>query len=89
MLTQRLRRWTNIKTSLFQRVVFAGMIVNYCCRNHSSLQDIDEFVCTEQLRERTKQCKLREEKYNKHQYYNSKTGKSVVLPQCSECIFLA
>ena len=24
MLAQRLRRWPNIKTSLFQRVVFAG-----------------------------------------------------------------
>ena len=25
MLAQRLRRWPNIKTSLFQRVVFAGI----------------------------------------------------------------
>ena len=25
MLGQRLRRWPNIKTSLFQRVVFAGI----------------------------------------------------------------
>ena len=25
MLAQRLRRWPNIKTSLFQRVVFAGL----------------------------------------------------------------
>ena len=25
MLAQRLRRWPNIKTALFQRVVFAGL----------------------------------------------------------------
>ena len=26
MLAQRLRRWPNIKTSLFQRVVFPGLL---------------------------------------------------------------
>ena len=34
MLAQRLRRWANIKTSLFQRVVFAGWL-----RMHSGLRD--------------------------------------------------
>ena len=29
-LGQRLRRWPNIKTSLFQRVVFAGVLGDYC-----------------------------------------------------------
>ena len=27
MLAQRLRRWPNINTSLFQRVVFAGLLL--------------------------------------------------------------
>ena len=29
MLAQRLRRWPNIKTALFQRVVFGGLSVRY------------------------------------------------------------
>ena len=29
MLGQRRRRWPNIKTSLFQRVVFAGMAIQH------------------------------------------------------------
>ena len=28
MLAQRLRRWPNIRTSLFQRVVFAGILAS-------------------------------------------------------------
>ena len=29
MLDQRRRRWANIKTSLFQRVVFAGILTSF------------------------------------------------------------
>ena len=41
MLAQRLRRWPNIKTSLFQRVVFAGIAHNYHLFGIDSSQYLD------------------------------------------------
>ena len=54
MLGQRRRRWANIKTSLFQRVVFAGMtawilsnIYHYVVMQQQA--EVEVYFCYNQL----------------------------------------